>query len=248
MQPGQRAAGAPRRRPAGRLPAQPVPVEQGAEGDRRRPRVVGRAAPGVRPRGGDPKVRPGRVLDDRRRARQAGRRTALHGPAQPPSQRAGRRRPRRPRTSRSSWSGPRPRPRSSCASSRARATGSSASRRSAAPRARTCLTSPPPCSRTRRAACASAPRRTMRVAQDLYEGIELGRRGRDRSDHLHAHRLDAHLGRSRGEGEGLDQREVRRQVHRRSAYRQGRARARRTRMRRSGRPTSTARPSRFAGT
>ena len=45
----------------------------------------------------------------------------------------------------------------------------------------------------------------MRFAQQLYEGIELGAEGFDRSDHLHAHGLSPDLGRGGNQGQGVDQ-------------------------------------------
>jgi DNA topoisomerase I len=44
------------------------------------------------------------------------------------------------------------------------------------------------CSRKPRASSAFPPSRTMRVAQQFYEGIDIGQR-RGRPDHLHAHRF-----------------------------------------------------------
>ena len=66
-EPGERAAGAPRARPAGRLQGQPVPLEARALRPLRRTRAVGRAAPDLRARGRDPRVRARGVLDDRGR-------------------------------------------------------------------------------------------------------------------------------------------------------------------------------------
>ncbi len=54
-------------------------------------RIVGRAAPGLRPRGRDTQVRPGRVVDDRRRALQGRPGAALPRQAQPPAWRSRRR-------------------------------------------------------------------------------------------------------------------------------------------------------------
>ena len=64
-QPRRRPAGAPDRRPAGRLHAQPAALAQGPRRPVRRPRPVGRGAPGRRPRARDPRVHGARVLDDR---------------------------------------------------------------------------------------------------------------------------------------------------------------------------------------
>ena len=36
------------------------------------------------------------------------------------------------------------------------------------------------------------PRRTMAIAQQLYEGVDIDRRGHRGSDHLYAYRLSAH--------------------------------------------------------
>ena len=41
-------------------------------------------------------------------------------------------------------------------------------------------------------------KKTMQVAQRLYEGVELGDRRQRRPDHVHAHRLHAHLRRRAG--------------------------------------------------
>ena len=47
-------------------------------------------------------------------------------------------------------------------------------------------------SKTRRATCSFATKRTMQIAQGLYEGVDLGKDGgTGRSHHVHAYRLDA---------------------------------------------------------
>ena len=67
----RRAAGPPRPRPAGRLPAEPLPLEEGPPRPLRRARAVRRGAPGRRARARDPGLRPAGVLDDRGRAGEA---------------------------------------------------------------------------------------------------------------------------------------------------------------------------------
>ena len=66
---GRRAAGAPRARSAGRLQDQPAALGQGAPRPERRPRAVGRAEAGLRPRARDRGVRARGVLERHRAAR-----------------------------------------------------------------------------------------------------------------------------------------------------------------------------------
>ena len=104
------------------------------------------------------------------------------------------------------------------------------------------------CSRKRRRSSAFGSKRTMRVAQDLYEGIELGDEGAVGSHHLHAYRLDAR-GRERGAaGARLSARAVRRRVsrqRRRSSTASGKGRrTRRTRTRPFARRIRRAGPTR----
>ena len=66
---GRRAAGAPRARSAGRLQDQPAALGQGAPRPERRPRAVGGAEAGLRPRARDRGVRPRGVLEHLRAAR-----------------------------------------------------------------------------------------------------------------------------------------------------------------------------------
>ena len=64
-----------------------------------------------------------------------------------------------------------------------------ATRRRSAIRCR--RSSPPLCSRKPSRKLRFSVKRTMMLAQKLYEGVELGKRRRGRSDHLHAYRFDA---------------------------------------------------------
>ena len=182
----RRAAGAARARPAGRLPALPAPLEQGAPRPLGRARAVGRGPPHQRARARDPRLRPGGVLDDRRRGSKAARRRR--------SRRASPRSTARSSTTRSFRLDNEARGRRGAGRpARARRGPSPRSSEGAPPPSRRRRSSPRACSRRRRASSASSRRRTMRIAQRLYEGVELGERGRGRSHHLHAHRLDAAL-------------------------------------------------------
>ena len=91
-------------------------------------------------------------------------------------------------------------------------------------------------------------KRTMRLAQDLYEGIEIGDEGRGRSHHLHADRLDARAPTARGPARDFIRtmygKEYLPDAPRLYVRRQS-ARTRRTRTRRSVRPIRRAAPSTF---
>ena len=150
---------------------QPAALEEGQARALRRARAVGRPAAGRRARARDRGVRPGRVLDDRGRPGQAatgqaprkettfraplhridGKKAELHDQAS-----------RRRRSSTTSTAPATPSPTSRRA------------RRSAGPPRRS---RPAPCSRRRRASSAIRVRRTMQIAQELYEGIDLGAEG-----------------------------------------------------------------------
>ena len=176
-----RPGGAARHRPPGRIPVVAAAVAQGARRLVRGTRAVRRGAPRRRSRDGDRRVRSGRVLDDRRASCQrwqqpVHRAIGRHGAAT-----------RTPRSARSSSSAPRPRrtrssPRSvsttrapsrrarrpsSCGRSRSRS--ARACRRRRTPRAR--------CSRTQARGSACRRSAPMSIAQQLYEGVELGSGG-----------------------------------------------------------------------
>ena len=88
-------------------------------------------------------------------------------------------------------------------------------------------------------------KKTMQVAQRLYEGIELGPGRQRRPHHLHAHRLHPHLRRRARRGaRAASRRPTARTTCPRSRTSTRARRTRRTPTRRSGRPTSTATPSR----
>ncbi len=89
--PGRRPGGPPGHRPPGRLPAEPLSLEEGAHRPERRPGAVGRGAPGRRPRERDRRLRPRGVVDGRG---PAGDRPGGH-PHRPALRPARRRRPGR---------------------------------------------------------------------------------------------------------------------------------------------------------
>ena len=66
------------------------------------------------------------------------------------------------------------------------------------------------CSRRRRSKLRFSPKRTMALAQRLYEGVELGDEGAGRSHHVHAYRLDAPLRRRGHRGARVHRRALRR--------------------------------------
>ena len=151
-------------------------VAQGA----RRPvggaRAVGGAPAAVRARGRDRGVRARGILD--RGGRRHGRRRHPHGAARPARRGGARPRPAGRRGGGGAGGG---------AHRRGRPSGSP---RSSAARcgATRCRRSPPRrCSRRPRARLGFGVRRTMRVAQRLYEGVDLDGRGGG-ADHLYAHR------------------------------------------------------------
>ena len=130
-----------------------------------RPRAVGRGAPGRRARGGDRGVHARGVLDGR-------------------GDRRGRRRRRRSTSRLAKVDGKKAelndegqaREVVDELSARRRSWSRRSSARSGA-RTRRRRSSPRSCSRRRRASCASPPKRTMALAQRLYEGVELGDEG-----------------------------------------------------------------------
>ena len=69
-----------------------------------------------------------------------------------------------------------------------------------------------------------SPAETMKIAQELYEGIDIGEGKASRPDHLHAHRLDGHLARSAGGRPSDDHRDARREVSCRNQRRSTRPR------------------------
>ena len=159
------AAGAARPRPARRLQDQPDPLEQDPPRPQRRPRAVRRAADGRRPRARDRGVRAAGVLDDRRAASRSRRtRTTTRSPrASPACPARGRRR---------SAAASRPsaiiadlRPRRLRRARRKEEAAAPPARRRRSRRAR--------CSRRRRAASASPRSARWRVAQQLYEGLNI---------------------------------------------------------------------------
>ena len=79
----------------------------------------------------------------------------------------------------------------SCRPAHSRSRASKNPKRSARPRR---PSSPRPSSRRRPRKLNMTPRRTMMIAQQLYEGVEIYRRGLRGPYHLHAYRLAAHLG------------------------------------------------------
>ena len=182
--PGRRAAGAPHPRPDRRLQAQPPPLEEGRAAASPPAACSRSPCADRRARARDPRLRARGVLDGRPRELEGGEpppftrqpprgrgaaRTSTIGNAdaggQPVAPRAGRRGLRR---------------------GRGREEG-------APPPSRRRRSSPRSCSRRRREARASPSKKTMRIAQRLYEGIELGGDGSRRPHHVHAHRLHARL-------------------------------------------------------
>ena len=105
--------------------------------------------------------------------------------------------------------------------------------------------SPASCSRRRANRLHFTAKKTMTLAQRLYEGVELGDEGADGAHHLHAHRLDAPLGRR---GDAGARRTSPRRYGKEYAARRARGlqeprRARRTRTRPSARRRWSGRPS-----
>ena len=73
-------------------------------------------------------------------------------------------------------------------------------RRGKAPARRRRRSSPPRCSRRPPASSTMTPRRTMAVAQQLYEGVDISGRGHRRPHHLYAYRLPAPVRGGAGRG------------------------------------------------
>ena len=88
------------------------------------------------------------------------------------------------------------------------------------------------------------PKRTMQLAQQLYEGVELGNDGLGRLDHLYAYRFDAHFRRRTDRcARNTFKRVTERIIFPENRIRFARKRAHKTRMRRFGRQRLTILPS-----
>ena len=230
---GQRAAGAPHSRPPGGLQGEPDPLEEHQDRALGRPGADGGAAADRGAGARDPRLHAAGVLDHRGGVREG--RPGLRGGAQQDRRAQAGAAPTRPRPARSST-----RSAASCRSSSPRSRSSNAQE---APRRRR---SPPArCSRKRPRSSGFSARRTMRAAQDLYEGMEVGEDGPVglitymRTDSVRV--ADTAIAAVR-------------ELHRRRSYRQGlpardaerlhlrRRRGCRTPTRRSGPPTSRRRP------
>ena len=219
---GRRAAGAPRARSAGRLQDQPDALGQGPPRAERRPRAVGRAEAHLRSRARDRGVRPRGVLAPLRAARRP--------QSRPSSKRKllkkgdddhqGRQR--------------------GAVEGRPRATSKRATWivSSVATKERKRNAAPPFITSKLQQAARFPVKKTMMIAQQLYEGVELPdwHRRRRRPHHLHAHRLGARGGRGADRGARVHRR--RRSATTtcpRSRTSTRPSRMRRTRTRRSGR-------------
>ncbi len=162
--PGRRLSGAPGARLPGRLHPVAGAVAQAAGQPLGRPRAVGRAAPDLRARGRDRGLQAAGILDDRRRFPHAAARQ-LHRAPDPP-----RRRQARPPVARRRGRG-----QAAVAAierrARSRSPRSSASRSSAI-RAPPFTTSTLQQEASRKLGFGAG--RTMRIAQQLYEGVDIG--------------------------------------------------------------------------
>ena len=221
---GGRAAGAPRARPARRLQGQPDPLEDRQEG-----LSAGRVQTVAL-----------RLIVEREREIRAFKPVeywTIEALLEKDGQRS---RPRSPRSTATSRSSTRPRTRRPWSD----AVRQHAVRRHRGREARTPEESGAPFTTSTLQQEAAkklgfGSKRTMRVAQDLYEGMRHGRGRRGRSHHLHAHRLDARVGRGHRRGARLHRRELRQAVSagRAEHLQREEERPRRTRTRRSARPT-----------
>ena len=162
----RRAAGAAHPRPPRRLRDQPGPVEEGAARAVGRPRAVGRGAPGRRARGARSRRSCPQeywtVEADRRGADAA----AVHA-SRRPSSTARRLEMTHEGQAREVVD----------AIERGGAAGRRRSSARSGARTRRRRSSPRSCSRRRRSKLRFAPKRTMALAQRLYEGVELGDEG-----------------------------------------------------------------------
>ena len=230
----RRLSGPPRARLPGRLHPVAGAVAQAAGQPLGRPRAVGGAAPDLRARGRDRGLPGPRILDGRGAVRHRQGRP-LHRPPDPS---------RRQASSTSSTSTPQERAEQAKRDDRAprlrRRRRSSASRSGATRR----RPSPPrPCSRKPRASSASAPPPTMRIAQRLYEGVDIGGETVGLITYMRTDGVQLAPRGDRRRSADLIETELRRRLPAGSAARlhQPRPRTPRRRTRRSARPTCSAR-------
>ena len=191
------AAGPPHPGPAGGLPDQPGAVDQGQARPVRRARPVGGGAPGGGARGRDQGLPAPGILDGRHHGR--GRQSApVHRQGGQARRQQGRAAERGRRAQ--SWWKPwrRSHPRVNSVDRKER-------RKNAPPPFITSKLQQEASSKLR-----YSPKRTMGAVPAALRRRGDGRRGTDRSHHVHAYRLDAHFRRRPGRGARLHRREIRR--------------------------------------